>query len=206
MELFDKLKISLRHRLLGMATVDPSWELALKAFDFAEETHVGFRKDGKTPEFQHQIQIALYLLGHIRNLVDPVGVIVAALLHDTSEDYDIDFEKIESMFGKQAATDVRCLTKKFRGVSKDKDVVFDEISKSQNASIVKGADRINNISTMIGVFSKEKQIAYCEETRDYFFAFLKTARRKFVTQDAVYENIKFCLEIQLRIYEEMNNG
>lgn len=204
MELFTKLKISLRHRLLGMASLDQKWELALEAFDFAEETHVGYRKDGKTPEFLHQIQIALFLLSHIKNLVDPVGVIVAALLHDTSEDYDIDFERIESKFGKQAAIDVRCLTKKFRGVMKDKQTCFDEIADSQNASVVKGVDRINNISTMIGVFSKDKQISYCQETRDYFFAFLKAARRKFVRQDAVYENIKFCLEIQLKLFEEMN--
>jgi guanosine-3',5'-bis(diphosphate) 3'-pyrophosphohydrolase len=200
-EHFKKLKLALRSRLLGLAMGDEDWCRALEAFDYVENIHTGFRKDGETPEFMHQIQICLFLMQHYKSLTDPIGVIVAALLHDTPEDYHVDFQDIEHKFGKQAMYDVRCLTKKYKGAVRDKQECFDEIALSQNASIVKGADRVNNISTMIGVFSEEKIKSYCEETREYFFTFLKKARRMFPKQDSVYENIKFCLEIQLKIYE-----
>ena len=204
MDKFTKLKIATRYRLLGMSQVDPRWLPALQAFDFAEYYHTGFRKDGKTPEFMHQLQIVSFLLPHIRFMNEPVNVIVDAFLHDTREDYDIDPEKISSLFGDRCAADVECLTKKFRGQKKSADDYYKNLANNYNASLVKGADRINNLSTMIGVFTKEKQIAYCAETRDWFFAFLKAARRNFPSQEPVYEAIKFALESQLNIYEEMN--
>ena len=204
MDKYTKLKIATRYRLLGMSQVDPRWLNALSAFDFAEQYHTGTRKDGKTPEFMHQLQIISFLLPHIRFMNDPVGVIVAAFLHDTREDYDIDSEKIERLFGERASIDIECLTKKFRNIKKNAEEYYTPLASNYNSSLVKGADRINNLSTMIGAFSKEKQIAYCAETRVWFFSFLKEARRNFPSQEPIYESIKFALEIQLNIYEEMN--
>lgn len=202
---FKKMKIALRYRLIGMSSIDPSWNQALMAFDFAESYHTGTRKCGRIPEFMHQVQIASFLMVHARNLIDPVGVIVCALLHDVCEDYDVDFDTIRSKFGEQAYLDIECVTKKHRGKKKNSDAMFASIAERANSSIVKGVDRIMNLSTMIGVFSKEKQIAYCEETRQQFFSFLKVARKKFPSQELVYENIKFCLDIQLNIYDSMNS-
>lgn len=203
-EKFKKMKIALRYRLLGMSQVDPGWRPALIAFDFAESFHTGTRKCGKIPEFMHQVQIASFLLTHVRNLSDPIGVIVCALLHDVCEDYDVDFEVISHKFGHQVCDDVRRLTKKHRGKKKSPEVYFSSIAESENASVVKGVDRIMNLSTMIGVFSREKQIAYCKETRDEFLPFLKEARKKHPSQELVYENIKFNLDSQLYMYETMN--
>ena len=198
---YTKLKAALRFTLMGMAEANRDWFRALRAFDFAEQHHVGFRKDQVTPNFMHQVQIALYLMNHLRYYIDPVGVIVAVLLHDVSEDHHIDFERIAHLFGESAARDVRLLTKKFRGEIKDKGEYYDDIARSANASVGKGGDRVNNIMTMAGVFSLEKQIQYCDETRTEFFKFLKIARKLYPEQTAVYENIKFSLETQLRLYE-----
>ena len=63
-------------------------------------------------------------------------------------------------------------------------------------SIVKLTDRIHNISTMIGVFSEEKQNKYLEEVDTYFFPILKTAKRLFPEQENAYENLKSMLTVQ----------
>lgn len=50
---------------------------------------------------------------------------------------------------------------------KDIDLYFKNILLDPIASIVKGADRINNQQTMNGVFSYEKQLSYTFETEKY---------------------------------------
>jgi excinuclease ABC subunit A len=53
---FDKRLIALRYTLLGKG-----YTRSIKALEFARKIHCGTRKDGITPEFQHQVEIALYL-------------------------------------------------------------------------------------------------------------------------------------------------
>lgn len=53
---YHKLKISLKWRLVGA-----KYYKALAAFEFAENCSLGeTRKDGVTPEFEHQVRIALF--------------------------------------------------------------------------------------------------------------------------------------------------
>lgn len=204
-EEYAKKKAALRYRLHGLATQDKSWYVALRALDFAERHHKGYRKDKVTPTFMHQIEIALYLMTLLPHCVYPVRTIVAALLHDTPEDTKVSHEEIASEFGREIMLDVELLTKEYRGEKKDLDFYFGEMAKSAVASLGKGSDRINNQSTMAGVFSLERQIAYCDETRTYFFKMLKDARRRFPEQELAYENMKFVLLSQIRIFEGANS-
>lgn len=59
--------------------------------------------------------------------------------------------------------------------------------------MVKGADRIHNQQSMVGVFTLDKQSAYISETKDLVLPMLKRARKRFTTQEAVYENEKLLL-------------
>jgi (p)ppGpp synthase/HD superfamily hydrolase len=203
---YEKLKMALRYQLMGRASRDPAWYVAIKALDLGLLYHTGFRKDGKTPEFQHQIEIALYLLTMEKLLIDAPRTIADALLHDLGEDYghQISFEEIGEKTDTVIEADCRLLAKEYRGEKKTTDEYFEPLAGNFCVSVVKGSDRVHNMRTMAGVFKLEKQISYCDETEEHFFPFLKAARRNFPEQEPVYENIKFNLTTQLRIYRSVN--
>ncbi len=199
MNKFEKLRLALRYWLIARAEVQPDYYRALDALEYAGEFHRGSRKDGVTPEFQHQLEIVQYLRTLHSGLMLPVQTLAAGLLHDVAEDYDVGFEELEDRFGKDIAHPVMLLTKKHRGTQVPTEVYFQRIALDPVASVVKGADRINNLQSMLGVFSLEKQARYCEEAETFFLPMLKEARRRFPRQEAVYENEKLVMRSQLAL-------
>lgn len=195
----EKREISLRYWLQGR-----EYYAALEAMDFGKRYHTGFRKDGVTPEFDHQISIAHYVRTLIANLQFPEATICTVFLHDVREDYGVSDEEIRSKFGSQVADAVAAMTKTFRGVKHPEGMVFDEIALDPCASVAKGADRIHNFNSMVGVFSSNKQLSYIEEAETYFFPMLKKARRLHVRQEQAYENIKFMLQSQIRLIQAIH--
>ena len=190
----NKKIITLRYWLLGR-----DYHVALAALEFAAKFHTGLRKNGHTPEFDHQVTIALY----IRTLVDllnfPEETLAAVFLHDVCEDHDVGFDEIETQFNRHIRDAVICLTKIHRGVKVPSEIYFSKIAKDQIASIVKGADRMHNMQTMSNVFSDDKQLSYIQETFDFILPMLKEARRAFTKQEPVYENIKLVLLTQIEL-------
>jgi (p)ppGpp synthase/HD superfamily hydrolase len=203
-EEYAKKKAALRYRMHGMTNLDKGWFDALRALDFGEKHHKGYRKDKITPAYMHQIEIALYILTLLPHLIYPVRTMIAVLLHDTPEDTHVSHEEIRDLFGVDAMIDVELLTKEYRGTKKDPESYFGGMAESPVASIGKGGDRIHNQYSMAGVFTLERQIAYTVETRTHFFKFLKEARRRFPQQELAYENIKFVLTAQVRVFEGAN--
>jgi (p)ppGpp synthase/HD superfamily hydrolase len=186
MEKYNKLFVALKYYLYGR-----NYYTALKALEFARRYHTGTRKDGTTPAFLHQIEIALYITT-LKDLKDEALSLTAALLHDVMEDYNISFQEMEGVFGKEITSIVWLLTKKHQGT-------VTELAKDPIASVVKGADRIHNIQTMIGVFSLEKQKKYAEEVQTRFLPMIKEAKRNFPEQSAAYFNIEHMLKSQLAL-------
>lgn len=199
MNKFEKLRLALRYWLLARAEVQPDYYRVLDALEYAGQFHQGSRKDGVTPEFQHQLEIVQYLRTLHSSLMFPVQTLAAGLLHDVAEDYDVGFEELEDRFGKDIAHPVVLLTKKHRGTQVPADAYFQRIAEDAVASVVKGADRINNLQSMLGVFSLEKQARYCAEAEQHFLPMLKEARRRFPRQEAVYENEKLVMRSQLTL-------
>lgn len=179
-ERYSKLGIQLKGYLKGKG-----FHKALEAFTFAKEFHDGVRKDKMTPEFQHQVEICLFILT-LKELKDEENTLIAALLHDVREDYNISHDVIEQKFGKVAADAVEKLTKVFNGTKKDTNDYFKVIAECPIASIVKLADRIHNISSMVGVFTIQKQEDYIAEVKEYFLPLIKKARNKFPEQSLSY--------------------
>lgn len=202
---YHKLFISLRYWLLGMSHNDKSYIVALEALEYAKNIHTGFRKDGATPEFQHQLEIAQYLRTLLPFLEHPAEVLATTFLHDAPEDYDISFSEIDSKFGSLVREAVELLTKEYKGNKKNLDELFHNMGQNSIASIVKGGDRIHNLQSMVGVFTIEKQKIYILETVKYIVPMLKNARRNFVFQEAAYENIKSFINVQLKIYQGMHH-
>lgn len=187
MDKFSKLYIALKFRLKGMGFYQ-----AMKALEFAKDIHVGLRKDGETPEFQHQLEIAHYILT-LKDIEDLEGAIIVALLHDTDEDYPFNIQKLES-FGDDRADAIRLLNKHRAPSLED---YFYGLSTNVLAAIVKGADRINNFQSMNrGNFTIEKQQRYADEVVSFFLPMLKTARKAFPRQMDTFYNIEFILKSQ----------
>lgn len=200
MNKFQKRHLVLRQQLVGAGYHD-----ALIAMEFASRRHTGTRKDGITPEFDHQISIALYALTlpHMRYREE---VIATILLHDVREDYFISHLEILNLFEDRAKAEriaeaVDCMTKIVAGLKRDEKALFDRMAENPIASIAKGCDRIHNFQSMVGVFTPEKQRGYIQEGKEFFLPMLKTARRNFPYQTHAYENIKFVLNSQIELIE-----
>lgn len=174
--------------------------------EFAAEYHRGVRKDGITPEFDHQISIAHYIRTLIHGLDHPEETLSTVFLHDVREDYGVSHEEIASRFGNQVALAVDAMTKEFRGIKKPVDLVFEQIAADPIASVAKGADRIHNFSSMVGVFSRAKQEEYIKEAEEHFMPMLKRARRMHVRQEPAYENIKSMLTSQMGLITAMHQA
>lgn len=186
-----KERIALRHWLLGRG-----WYQAAEAMAFAEDKHPGFRKDGVTPSYNHQVQIGLFVSTLAPHLLHPEATLTTVFLHDTCEDTDVSIEEIESRFGGQVASATWALTKEYRGVKRP----AEEVKRAQEtcpiASVVKGADRIHNQSTAVGVFSAAKINEYVDETEQWILPMLKVARRAFPSQDGAFQNERVVLRTQ----------
>jgi (p)ppGpp synthase/HD superfamily hydrolase len=188
---YQKLEIALRYYLKGAR-----YHTALEALDFALSIHTGTRKDGVTPEVQHQIEIALYCIT-LKDLIEEERTIVLSLLHDVVEDYPEVLGKLHAKFGPQITSDCQILNK----TGKSYDKYFELIAADSCTSIVKGADRVHNVNSMIGVFSKEKQKKYIEEVNKHFLPMLKTARKAFPAQMDAYMNVMHMLRSQVNLLE-----
>jgi len=196
-----KREISLRYWLQGA-----KYHTALKAMDFGAGYHSGVRKDGITPEFDHQISIAHYVRTLLDSLEYPEETLSTVFLHDVREDFGVAYEEIETKFGSKVAVAVDAMTKVFRGTKKDEKAVFEQIANDPIASIAKGADRIHNFGSMVGVFKIEKQKDYIKEGEDLFLPMLKVARRIHVRQEPAYENIKTMLTSQIALIKSIHNA
>ncbi|PPD52544.1 MAG: hypothetical protein CTY12_06275 [Methylotenera sp.] len=195
---YQKLHIALQHYLYGA-----KYYRALKAFDLAKRFHTGVRKDNVTPEFQHQIEIALFITT-LKDVVNEEDAIVVALLHDLLEDYvEVTQYDIDALVGLTAAQSVVVISKKIQGKNRHVglDRYFNDIGQDQEASIVKGCDRIRNLQTMGGAFSIEKQQEYIQETKEHFLPMLKRAAGIFPMQYLAYMNIRTVLKSQIELLE-----
>lgn len=189
---YDKLRISLRYFLLGR-----EFYMAADALEYAAGFHTGFRKDGVTPEFQHQIEIAHYVRTLSPSLMFPEDTLAAVLLHDVPEDYGVPHGDIANRFGPKVGRAVFLM-------DKNSNARFESIGEDPIASVAKGGDRIHNLQSMVGVFTREKQIKYVAEAQEKFLPMLKQARRLFPKQEAAYENIKHMMTSQIELLEALN--
>lgn len=175
------------------------YHMALAAMNFAMSYHTGMRKDGVSPEFSHQMFIALYVLTITPLLQFPEETLAAIFLHDVCEDFDVTYEEIERLFGKRVRVAVELLTKKKDGVRIPDEVYYARLSTCEIASIVKGVDRAHNIHSMHAAnWSVEKMQEYLDFVFEKVLPMLKKAREQFSRQRLAYENVKAVLLMQAK--------
>lgn len=181
----DRLKTGLKFYMQGAG-----FTRGLKALGMAERYHVGLRKDGKTPELNHQINICLSIT-QLKGLTPFLEqrLLVAALLHDVREDYMVPHEEIVEKFGEEAGQDVEALTKKFGDVHKNKDDYISTLSQLLVPSLAKGVDRNDNLESMVGVFKIAKMEQYADEAEKLFLPMLKKASKLYPEYALTYQSI-----------------
>lgn len=195
---FQKQTVFLRGWLNGRGYYN-----AIAAMEFARQHHTGTRKDGCTPEFQHQTEIAMHI-SVLPGLLFPEETIATAFLHDTVEDTPVSRHEIASRFGEQVADATWRVTKvDENGDKRDEDALFAEMALCPIASIVKPADRIHNQRTMGGVFTQEKMISYIDFTRARILPMMKQARVNFPQQYQAYQLLRHALTTQARIVSSL---
>jgi len=146
--------------------------IVVLAADFAAQKHRGQRRKGAAdiPYINHPLKVAKYLC-EIGEINDP-EVLAAAVLHDTIEDTDTEFDDLVERFGQRTAeivlevSDDNNLSKAER-----KQAQIDHASRlSYEAKLVKLADKIANVEDMIanppGNWSKSRRCDYVEWGRN----------------------------------------
>ena len=207
MDRFNKMNIAMRFRLLGMANIDSKFQVACDAFDFVEKLFKGeVRKDGKTPVFMHPLEVLAYLVTMLPSLRHPAETLATALLHDAMEDKGLTEAECAERFGARITHATRRLSKPEGAKGNSLERYFHEMLDCPIATVVKGSDRINNQSTMTGVFSLDKQLSYVWETEQHILPMLKKARRLYSDQESVYENMKLVLRNQALLVRATQPG
>jgi (p)ppGpp synthase/HD superfamily hydrolase len=201
---YTELLTSARFWLLGMAEQDGHYYKVVEALEYGLERHTGQRGGGQ-PEFIHQLGIFHHLRTLHRHIRNPATVYTLVFLHDVVEDKNVSLLEIERIFGKEIAHKLDLLSKEVLGIKK-MDYSLDPVFTDEDCAVVKGGDRVNNVSSMVGVFKQQRLERYIRETTEEFLPRIKKAMSLFPDQEAVLENINQKLINQLAIINHLTEG
>lgn len=227
--MFQESKAELKEWLLDKAKNEPAYLKAIEAMEKSAQYHSGFRKDGVVEEFQHQVNIANSIRPFVEYLKYPAETFVIVFLHDLIEDYGLNdpvwnedlprlkelspvpFSYVTTHYSGLVAESLDAISKKVDDKKKKSKHYFKGISTLAIASVVKLADRIDNLTSMLFVFTVEKQVKYAEEAEKYFLDFLNIARSLHPEQKVIYDAFEEKIKSQIhgvretqQYYEENN--
>jgi guanosine-3',5'-bis(diphosphate) 3'-pyrophosphohydrolase len=105
------------------ASVADTYRNMLEAVSFAARAHQHqVRKDQRTPYASHPFRVCL-ILRQVFGIDDP-RILTAAILHDTLEDTQTDFDDLEEKFGREVAAWASALSKDKRQPEKDREEAY----------------------------------------------------------------------------------
>ena len=146
-------------------------ELYQKAMKYAGEKHSEQKVPGTNSNYLlHISNVAMEVLVayHFDNQFDIDFAIQTAVLHDTIEDTDANFEELREEFGEPIAKAVQALTKDDKLETKAERMIdsLNRINELQKeVGLVKLADRITNLQPPPEYWSTEKITKYCQEAK-----------------------------------------
>lgn len=197
-EQYEKDFETLKNRLSGAG-----YAQALDALAFAEKYHPGFRKDGRTPNFHHQIKIAFSLYDE-RERLRAVGlnvdeVITLGILHDTyEENQHIKLGKLKKRFGSRITEMTRALSKVRDGQPIPTETYYHSLRAYPETLIVKLHDRRSNVETIIDLEPK-KQVDYVVETRQLLDV-AKGALKDYPKLESIIQDSRNRIKAYLNLY------
>lgn len=173
------------------------YHLALKALRYARRQHTGFRKNGVTPEFAHQLFQALYVKPFDDKLLYPEETFATIFLHDTPEDTSKTFQDIYDNFGRITGDAVKLMTKKKDGVIIPMDVYVARMAENAITTIAKPTDSLHNQATMtVAQWTIQKMRSYRNDGERLYLPLLKLGRENFPEQSDIYYNLQTALKMQ----------
>jgi (p)ppGpp synthase/HD superfamily hydrolase len=197
----QKLELVLKYYMLGKG-----YTKALRAFAISKKIYDGqYRKDKVTPTFMHMVEIALQVIT-LKDLLQEEDCLIIALLHDAYEDGFITLAGLRKEFGKRITSDLACISKMQDGtVRKSDESYYYDMSINPRVIIVKGCDRCNNLKTMIGTFTFDKQVKYIDETKHHTLPAMKHGKGMFPALSHAIQNIVGTLNLTCTMVEELHN-
>ena len=181
----------------------------LKALSFARDRHAGQLRKNGDPYLVHPLTMACNALS--MGITDDT-VIATILLHDVCEDCNTSVEELP--VGEMVRRGVELMTfSVMNGENKEtaKNRYYNMILQSREATLTKLIDRCRNVSSMAGTFSKEKLIAYIEETRHFMYPLLRKAKDQYPEDADVLFNLKYhmtsvidSIEATMQAFENSN--
>jgi len=146
-------------------------EIYQKAIKFAGEKHKNQKVPGTESNYLlHISNVAMEMLlaYNANNNFDINFAIQLALLHDTIEDTETNFEEIENEFDHRVALGVQALTKD-ENLSSKKERMIDSLKRinelEKEVGMVKLADRITNLQKPPKHWKKDKIQNYLNEAK-----------------------------------------
>ena len=146
-------------------------ELIIKAYNFAKEAHKDQKRVSGLPYIMHPLSVATI----VASMKMDTESIIAAMLHDVVEDTDFSIEDVKALFGESVALLVDGLTKLDKISFQTKEEaemdnirkMFLAMAKDIRVIVIKFADRLHNLSTLISM-PEEKQREKARETLSIF--------------------------------------
>lgn len=191
---YKKDVLTLRYWLLAKG-----FHMALRAMKLGASYHTGYRKDGFTPEFHHQVRIAL-LIRTLPDLLFREETIALAFTHDLCEDFNLHPDMIRTSLSRRVGDATWTMTKVWNGVVRSEDEIFAAMANDALASIAKPVDRDQNMSSMRGVFLPGKRVSYTDFAEARILPLIKEGSRNFTEQEPAYEILKYLIEERI-LYE-----
>lgn len=149
----------------------------LSALNYARKLHKDQKRKGGDPYIMHPLTLACHAISI--GVFDD-NIVATLILHDVVEDCGVskndlpvneeirEAVRLLSFFKPKNATDDE--------VEQAKQKYYDELSKNSISAICKIFDRCHNVSTMAGVFNKEKLMSYIEETDKYVLPLIRITK------------------------------
>lgn len=146
----------------------------IKALNFAREKHADQKRKNGEPYIVHPLTMACHAIS--LGVADD-AIIATILLHDVCEDCGIKLEELPVNDTVRLGVE-RMTFDVMEGETKEvaKNRYYNLILQNKEATLTKLFDRCHNVSSMAGTFSKEKLVAYIEETRKFVFPLLRKAK------------------------------
>lgn len=161
----------------------------LRALAFAREKHKDQKRKSGDPYIIHPLTMACNALS--LGIKDD-NVIATILLHDVCEDCGVSLEELP--VSDRVRHGVELMTfKVMEGESKESAKIryYNMLPSCKEAAFTKLIDRCHNVSTMAGAFSKEKLIAYIDETRRYVIPMIRKVKEKYPDDTDVLFVLKY---------------
>ena len=145
----------------------------IRAYEVAKNAHEGQSRDEGIPYITHCVAVARILYEEWG--ITDVDILATAFLHDTVEDKHISIEQIRFEFGENVASWVEAVTKlpetgnltKEEADNKTLRKVNDASFIEPQVGVIKLADRLHNMRTLMYVKDPEKQVRKAKETLFY---------------------------------------